>query len=65
MITDIMITKINKVSLALLVAIGLQFFIVAAFTMQFMDISGFSIFNWILEIIYLTFSISFALRTDL
>jgi hypothetical protein len=62
---NIMITKVNKVSLALLVAIGLQCFIVGAFTMRFMDISQFSIFNWILEIIYLTFSISFALRTDL
>ena len=60
-----MITKINKISLAILIAIGLQFFIVGAFTMQFMDFSGFSIINWILELLYLTFSISFALRTDL
>jgi hypothetical protein len=60
-----MITKINRISLAILIAIGLQFFIVGAFTMQFMDFSGFSIFNWILQIIYITFSISFALRTDL
>jgi hypothetical protein len=60
-----MITKINKISLAILVAIGLQYFIVGAFTMQFMDFSGFSIINWILELLYLTFSISFALRTDL
>ena len=61
----IMITKINQISLAILVAIGLQYFIVGAFTMQFMDFSGFSIINWILELLYLTFSISFALRTDL
>jgi len=60
-----MIIKINKISLAILVAIGLQYFIVGAFTMQFMDFSGFSIINWILELLYLTFSISFALRTDL
>ena len=60
-----MITKINRISLAILIAIGMQYFIVAAFTMQFVDFSGFSIFNWILQIIYLTFSISFALRTDL
>ena len=60
-----MITKINKISLAILVAIGLQFFIVGGFTMRFIDFSGFSIFNWILELLYLTFSISFALRTDL
>jgi len=60
-----MTKTINKISLAILIAIGMQYFIVGAFTMQFMDISGFSIFNWILEIIYLSFSISFALRTDL
>ena len=60
-----MITKINRISLAILIAIGLQFFIVGAFTMQFVDFSQFSIFNWMLEIIYLTFTISFALRTDL
>ena len=60
-----MITKINRISLAILVAIGLQYFIVGGFTMRFIDFSGFSIFNWILELLYLTFSISFALRTDL
>jgi hypothetical protein len=60
-----MITKINKISLAILIAIGLQFFIVGGFTMGFIDFSGFSIINWILELLYLTFSISFALRTDL
>ena len=60
-----MITKINRISLAILIAIGLQFFIVGGFTMRFIDFSGFSIFNWILELLYLTFSISFALRTDL
>jgi len=60
-----MITKINKISLAILIAIGLQYFIVGGFTMQFVDFSGFSIFNWILEILYITFAISFALRTDL
>jgi len=60
-----MITKINKISLAILIAIGLQYFIVGAFTMQFVDFASFSLLNWILQLIYLTFSISFALRTDL
>lgn len=60
-----MIIKINKISLAILIAIGLQYFIVGGFTMQFVDFSGFSIINWILEILYITFAISFALRTDL
>jgi len=60
----LMTTKINKISFAILIAIGLQYFMVAAFTMQFMDISGFSIFNWILELVYITFTISLALRED-
>jgi hypothetical protein len=59
-----MTTKINRISFAILIAIGLQYFMVAAFTMQLMDISRFSIFNWILEIIYLSFTISLALRED-
>jgi len=64
MINKNMIQKINKISLAVLVAIGMQYFIVGAFTMQFMDFSGFSIINWLLEIIYLTFAVSFSLRED-
>ena len=62
---ETIITRVNKVSLALLIAIGMQYFMVGAFTMRFMDFSGFSLINWILEIIYLSFTISFALRTDL
>ena len=58
-------TRVNKVSLALLVAIGMQYFMVGALTMRFMDFSGFSTINWILEIIYLSFTISLALRTDI
>jgi hypothetical protein len=65
MIMETMITKINKVSMALLVAIGMQYFMVGALTMRFMDFSGFSVINWILEIIYLSFTISLALRTDI
>ena len=58
-------TKINRISLAILVAIGMQYFIVGAFTFNTIDFSSFSLLNWILEIIYLTFTISLALRTDL
>jgi membrane protein insertase Oxa1/YidC/SpoIIIJ len=58
------ITKINRISLAILVAIGMQYFIVGAFTFNTIDFSSFSLLNWILEIIYLTFTISLALRTD-
>jgi membrane protein insertase Oxa1/YidC/SpoIIIJ len=57
-------TKINRISLAILVAIGMQYFIVGAFTFNTIDFSSFSLLNWILEIIYLTFTISLALRTD-
>jgi membrane protein insertase Oxa1/YidC/SpoIIIJ len=58
-------TKINRISLAILVAIGMQYFIVGAFTFNTIDFSSFSLLNWILEIIYLTFTISLALRTDI
>ena len=62
---ETIITRVNKVSLALLIAIGMQYFMVGALTMRFMDFSGFSTINWILEIIYLSFTISLALRTDI
>jgi hypothetical protein len=65
MIMEAIITKINRVSIALLVAIGLQYFMVGALTMRFMDFSGFSTINWILEVIYISFTISLALRTDI
>ena len=58
-------TKINRISLAILVAIGMQYFIVGAFTFNTIDFSSFSLLNWILEIIYLSFTISLALRTDI
>ena len=57
-------TKINKISLAILVAIGMQYFIVGAFTFNTIDFSSFSFLNWILEIIYLTFAVSLSLRED-
>jgi len=57
-------TKINKISLAILIAIGMQYFIVGAFTFNTIDFSNFSLLNWILEIIYLTFAISFSLREE-
>ncbi len=61
---ETMITKVNKVSMALLVAIGMQYFMVGALTMRFMDFSGFSVINWILEILYITFTVSLVLRED-
>jgi len=57
-------TKINKISLAILIAIGVQYFIVGAFTFNTIDFSSFSLLNWILELIYLTFAISLSLRED-
>lgn len=64
MINKNMIQKINKISLAILVAIGMQYFIVGAFTFNTIDFSDFSLLNWLLEIIYLTFAVSFSLRED-
>jgi len=59
-----MIKIINKVTLAILLAIGMQYFIVVVFTYKTIDFASFSLLNWILEIIYLTFAISFSLRED-
>ena len=53
---------INAISIYVLVAILLQYFIVGMFTLNMMDFSGFAIHNWILEIIYLTFVITLALK---
>lgn len=58
------ITKINKVTLAILIAIASQYFVVGVFTFKNIDFYNFSLFNWILEIIYLTFAISLSLRED-
>jgi hypothetical protein len=59
-----MIKIINKVTLAILLAIGMQYFIVVVFTYKTIDFASFSLLNWILEIIYLTFAISLSLRED-
>jgi hypothetical protein len=56
------INMINAISIYLLVAILLQYFIVGMFTYSMMDFSGFAIHNWILEIIYLTFIVTLALK---
>ena len=59
-----MTKKINKITLAILIAIGMQYFMVGAFTFNTIDFSSFSLLNWLLEIIYLTFAVSFSLRED-
>ena len=56
------IKMINAISIYVLVAILLQYFIVGMFTLNMMDFSGFAIHNWILEIMYLTFVITLALK---
>jgi len=56
------IKMINAISIYVLVAILLQYFIVGIFTYHMMDFSSFAIHNWILEIMYLTFVITLALK---
>jgi hypothetical protein len=56
------INIINAISIHLLVAILLQYFIVGIFTYNMMDFSGFKLYNWILEIMYLTFVVTLALK---
>jgi hypothetical protein len=59
-----MIKTINQVTLAILIAIACQFFIVGAMTFHTVDFTSFSFLNWVLELIYLTFAVSFSLRED-
>ena len=54
--------KIFNVSLAILTAIGMQYFIVGAMTFRMMDFSSFNIYNWIMEIVYLSCAITFSLK---
>jgi len=56
------INMINAISIYVLVAILLQYFIVGMFTYKMMDFSGFAIHNWILEIMYMSFVITLALK---
>jgi Flp pilus assembly protein protease CpaA len=56
------INIINAISIHLLVAILLQYFIVGMFTYSMKDFFSFAIHNWILEVLYLTFVITLALK---
>ena len=57
--------KIFNVSLAILIARGMQYFIVGATTFRMMDFSSFNIYNWIMEIVYLSCAITFSLKDNL
>ena len=57
--------KIFNISLAILIAIGMQYFIVGATTFRMMDFSSFNIYNWIMEIVYLSCAITFSLKDNL
>jgi hypothetical protein len=54
--------KIFNVSLAILIAIGMQYFIVGSMTLRIIDFSSFNIYNWIMEIVYLSCAITFSLK---
>lgn len=53
-----------QVSLAILLALGFQYFIVGIFTLSTIDFSNFGFFNWLLQGVYLTFAISLSLKED-
>ena len=55
---------IFKMTLSILAAIGCQFFIVGIFTLNTIDFSGFGIFNWILESIYLLCAVTFSIYNE-
>ena len=54
-----------RVSLAILLSIGLQFLMVGIFTFRTLDFSGFGVFNWLLECVYIVCAISLSLNKDL
>lgn len=58
--------KLNEivfsVSLAILLAIGLQFLMVGVFTFRTLDFSSFGVGNWLLEAVYLICAISISLK---
>lgn len=53
---------IYKASLALLIGIGLQFFMYGVFTFTILDFSTYSVFNWILQVIYFAYCITLSLK---
>jgi len=55
---------IYKASLALLIGFGLQWFMYGAFTFKFLDFSTYTVFNWILQIIYFSYCVTLSLKTD-
>jgi len=55
---------ILKISISLLVGIGLQYFFVGLFTMATLDFYNFNILQWVLEIIYITFLVTLPLAID-
>lgn len=53
---------IYKASLALLIGIGLQFFMYGVFTFRTIDFSSYSVFNWIWQIIYFVYCVTLSLK---
>jgi uncharacterized membrane protein YuzA (DUF378 family) len=54
--------RIFRVSLAILIAIGLQYFVVGIFTLQDIDFSSFGVGNWLMEAVYIICAISLSLK---
>jgi len=53
---------IFRVSLAILIAIGLQYFIVGMFTFRDINFSSFGVGDWMLEAVYIICAISLSLK---
>jgi len=51
-----------RISIAILLSIGLQYFIVGITCLYTIDFSTFGITNWVLEVCYLVFSVSTSLK---
>lgn len=58
------VNLIYKISLALLIGMGLQFFMYGIFTFKMIDFSTYSVFNWMFQIIYFAYCITLSLKMD-
>jgi len=55
---------IYKVSLALLIGTGLQFFMYGMFTFKSLDFNTYEVYNWVLQIIYFSYCVTLSFKLE-
>ena len=56
--------KLFRISLGLLLGIGGQYLMVGITTFRSLDFSGFNPFMWIMQVVYVVFIITLAIKED-